>query len=141
MKITIDIPDANAPTVIQFLATILAQAQTPDAVTDPAPNHPELPLEVMEDAVVIEQEPPFAVEPAEVEVKPEDPTQLEVPIPDNAPPLPELPEGKTRWIGRGRFEGKKIDGNRRQIKYWLASDDRWTTTYEFSLSPFHIEAI
>jgi len=42
MKITVEIPDAHAGDLFQFLASL--SARPVEASTDPAPGHPELPL-------------------------------------------------------------------------------------------------
>jgi methyl coenzyme M reductase gamma subunit len=71
-----------------------------------------------------------------------DPTMRMVQIPAEMFPLPELPEGKSRWIGRGTFKGydSGILPNR-QIRYWDATDNEWLGTQYFGSWEFHIEAI
>ena len=71
-----------------------------------------------------------------------DPTLREVEIPAEMFPLPELPKGKKRWIGRGCFEGKcfGIYPDRR-IRYYSPHDKGWFTTNHFAEKYFHIEAI
>ena len=44
MKITIEIPDAHTGSLLEFLAALSAQSSPVEAVTDPAPGHPELAL-------------------------------------------------------------------------------------------------
>ena len=101
MKLTIEIPDAHAGELIQFLASITAK-DTPQ---------PE----------------------------PTDPTQRIVPIPDEMLPLPPLPKGYSKWVGRGTFEGQTIRAKGKKIAYWDL--DVWETTSCLSLDFFHIEAI
>jgi hypothetical protein len=71
-----------------------------------------------------------------------DPTMREVEIPAEMFPLPELPELKERWIGRGRFPDKThgIYPNRK-IRYYDPHDKDWYTTQHFAENFFHIEAI
>jgi hypothetical protein len=71
-----------------------------------------------------------------------DPTLREVEIPAEMFPLPELPKGKTRWIGRGAFKRYHtgILPNR-QIRYWDETDNEWLGTQFFGSWEFHIEAI
>jgi len=71
-----------------------------------------------------------------------DPTMREVEIPAEMYPLTELPQGKTRWIGRGYFDGKcyGIFPNRK-IRYYNPQDKEWNTTQYFGEDLFHIEAI
>jgi hypothetical protein len=45
MKITLNIDDGHAPVFIQLLAELIAKASPVEAPADPAPGHPELPLE------------------------------------------------------------------------------------------------
>ena len=73
------------------------------------------------------------------DAEPEDPTMREVPIPEDAPPLPPLPEGKTRWVGRGGFDDTTIPTGAR-IVYFLTTI-RWLETIAFSTKMFHIEAV
>ena len=69
----------------------------------------------------------------------EDPTMREVEIPEEYFPLPELPEGKTRWVGRGYFGGRTIEvSDDRHLRF---HDDSWSGTYVFSHNYFHIEAV
>jgi hypothetical protein len=71
-----------------------------------------------------------------------DPTLREVEIPAEMFPLPELPHGKKRWIGRGRFEtyDSGILPNRK-IRYWGMHVPEWCVTQYFGGEQFHIEAI
>jgi hypothetical protein len=71
-----------------------------------------------------------------------DPTLREVEIPAEMFPLPELPKGKSRWVGRGKFKGydSGILPNR-QIRYWDATDNEWLGTQYFGSIEFHIEAV
>lgn len=71
-----------------------------------------------------------------------DPTMREVEIPADMYPLPELPQGKTRWIGRGRFErGRGIFAPNRKIRYRDEEYQEWQTTPHFGENLFHIEAV
>lgn len=71
-----------------------------------------------------------------------DPTLREVEIPAEMFPLPELPQGKTRWIGRGRF-GRKAHGiyPNRKIRYYSTEEKEWFATQYFGENVFHIEAV
>ena len=71
-----------------------------------------------------------------------DPTLREVEIPAEMFPLPELPQGKTRWIGRGYFEGKSFGiYPHRKIRYYEPHNKEWFTTNHFAEKYFHIEAV
>lgn len=71
-----------------------------------------------------------------------DPTLREVEIPTDFYPLPELPKGKTRWIGRGRFKsGRDIFAPNRKIRYFDEDYQEWQTTQHFGEDVFHIEAV
>jgi hypothetical protein len=70
-----------------------------------------------------------------------DPTLREVEIPAEMFPLPELPIGKTRWIGRGSFIGKGRFCPDRKIRFWDEDNYEWATTQHFSYDIFHIEAV
>jgi len=71
-----------------------------------------------------------------------DPTLREVEIPAEMYPLPELPEGKIKWIGRGWFNRKTygIFPNRK-IRYYDPEGGEWHTTQHFAQNVFHIEAV
>jgi len=70
------------------------------------------------------------------------PTLREVEIPAELYPLPELPQGKERWIGRGRFKsGSGIFAPNRKIRYYNEDYQEWQTTQHFGENVFHIEAI
>ena len=73
--------------------------------------------------------------------EPEDSTMREVEIPKKYFPLPELPEGKTRWVGRGRFPANAILGNGREIRYYSNLTKEWLSCVNFSGGSFHIEAV
>ena len=71
-----------------------------------------------------------------------DPTMREVEIPAEMYPLPPLPEGKTRWMGRGFFAQKWHGPFRdRVIKYYEKIGNEWCSTRYFGYNFFHIEAI
>jgi len=71
-----------------------------------------------------------------------DPTMREVEIPAEMFPLPELPQGKERWIGRGTFDGKSHGVfPYRKIRWWGDGENEWLTTQHFSGNVFHIEAV
>jgi hypothetical protein len=70
----------------------------------------------------------------------ESPTMQEVGIPKEYYPLPDLPKGKSRWVGRGRFGGKFASGNGREI-YYYSGDKQWRDCIDFSYHVFHIEAV
>jgi hypothetical protein len=74
-----------------------------------------------------------------VEAEPEDPTMREFPW-GELPEPPPLPEGKIRWVNRGRFRGVEFDTGDRTV-YWLNNNERWLETIEFSMDYTHIEAI
>jgi hypothetical protein len=76
--------------------------------------------------------------------EPDDPTQRIAPIPEQMMPhLPPLPEGKTEWVGRGRFEGLEIYAEKRHVAYFINSTRglRCERTNHFSDAFFHIEAV
>lgn len=79
-------------------------------------------------------EPPAAVEPL-------DPTRRVVPIPEEMLPLPPVPEGYDRWVGRGRFPETIFEGDGRVIQFWGTSSSIWIACDTFDSNYFHIEAI
>lgn len=146
MKITVEIPDAHAGDLFQFLASLSAKPMEPS--TDPAPGHPELPLEspavVMPpmknpsgaDPLLVATDDP--VEPA----APEDPTMRVVEIPAEMHPLPDLPEGYSRWVGRGCGWPEAIAAGNRVVRWFRWSTNEWQPTSTFSAHTcFHIEAV
>jgi hypothetical protein len=106
--------------LIQLLGTLLAKTSPVEANPDPAPGHPELPLQ------------------DEAELEETDPTLRDLPLPDGLPELPLLPEGKTRWVYRGTFGGLSIPADGRIVRYF--SHD-WRETRWFNTILHHIEAI
>ena len=72
---------------------------------------------------------------------PQDPTMREVEIPSEYYPLPELPEGKSCWVGRGRFPDQSFYRDGRAIRYYSSGDKDWVICYGFSMDLFHIEAV
>ena len=126
---------------------------------DPAPGHPELPLDAMIDAAqekadalidhldaaLEKSEPEFIPDPAPVEAQ-EYSTRLIVPIPvEMIPHLPDLPAGKNEWVGRGsKWPAPEslasIPVGDRVVYYWAG--EAFTETSNFSGEfLFHIEAI
>lgn len=71
----------------------------------------------------------------------EDPTLQEVEIPSICHPLPKLPRGKKRWVGRGTMGGVREKALGRHLRYYDTQFRRWVGTDEFSLDFFHIEAV
>lgn len=69
-----------------------------------------------------------------------DPTRQVVPVPEEYLPLPPLPEGKTQWVGRGRFKGANYEAGDREVRFWSAVSEWWGTQW-FSMEAFHIEAV
>ena len=170
MKLTIEIPDAHAGAVLEYVAGLLAKTQPVEATTDPAPGHPELPLMAgdPEDEGNIHWAPVEALDEglhraatqmgktetlsewaeatvAEIEQSTppdaEDLTLRDLPFPDGVVPPP-LPEGKTRWIYRGNgFGDPGIPCGSRHVM-WLSSRGKWIPASEFSLATIHhIEAV
>ena len=156
MKLTLHIDDAHAPAIIQLLATLIAQTSPVEAPVDPAPGHPELPLESIaartpkvhfQELPVIEGEGPaieLACKRSAIHEQPEadeDPTRRELPMPDSLPEFPALPHGKTRWVYRGTFGGECHNaGMEREVRYRSAAG-RWSPTCTFSGYLHHIEAV
>lgn len=133
MKLTIEIPDAHAGDVLTYVAALLAKSIPVAESTDPAPGHPELPL-------MPTPQPPANVLP-EPEPEPPDFTKRDLPMPDDIPELPPLPEGKARWVNRGRFRGKSIESAIGSEIRYLSTGYDWQPTYHFSCDVIHIEAI
>jgi hypothetical protein len=129
MKITLHIADEHAPMLIQLLGTLLAKTSPVEANPDPAPGHPELPLQD-------EAELRWGIA---GELEETDPTRRDLPLPDGLPELPPLPEGKTRWVYRGRFDELRIPTYGRIVRYF--ESHAWWETSEFSTILHHIEAI
>jgi len=162
MKLTIEIPNENAHLVLSLLATIAAKPQEPQA--DPAPGHPELPLpdmpvntvpqeivdrafdcyerEILAKAIPAD---PCAADPFKVAMDDpfvaEDPTRREL-LWGDLPEPPPLPEGKTRWVNRGKFPNVNAGSGYavgRRIVYYLI--EGWCYSPDFSGDTPHIEAI
>jgi hypothetical protein len=129
------------------------------ASADPAPGHPELPLaempvnpiesvqewcerKIRENTGLIAAADPLKV--AMDDPVQDDPTRRVLPWVD-LPEPPPLPEGKTRWVNRGRFPNwpsgsGPFAGSR--IVYYLGPNYRkWHDTIDFSGDYIHIEAI
>lgn len=71
-----------------------------------------------------------------------DPTMRDLPMPTDWPPLPPLPEGKTRWVNRGDFRNEKPQAaGGRHVRYFSEIDDAWVQTLTFSGAFIHIEAV
>lgn len=70
-----------------------------------------------------------------------DPTRQVVPIPEEYLPLPPLPEGKTQWVGRGRFAGERYDAGDRDVRFCWMTNTAWISTDRFSGDLLHIEAV
>ena len=70
-----------------------------------------------------------------------DPTRQVVPIPEEYLPLPPVPEGKTQWVGRGRFRGARYDAGDRDVRFCWMTKTAWISTDIFSGDRFHIEAV
>jgi hypothetical protein len=71
-----------------------------------------------------------------------DPTLREVEIPADFAELPPLPTNKSRWAGRGYFEGKCYGiYPQRKIRYYEPDEKEWHTTQHFAENFFHIEAV
>lgn len=71
-----------------------------------------------------------------------DPTMRVVEIPAEMYPLPDLPKGKSRWIGRGCFYAEKHGPfPHRKIRFWEEDCNEWQTDSFFMNSTFHIEAV
>ena len=71
--------------------------------------------------------------------EPPDSTRLVVPIPEEMLPLPPVPEGHDKWVGRGTFRSGLFRGEGRLIRYW--DTEKWTLCANFSSHQFHIEAV
>lgn len=67
-----------------------------------------------------------------------DATMLDLPFPEWVVPPP-LPEGKTKWIYRGTFEGGMSRHSGRHIMVMYA--EGWHSTTLFSGDLHHIEAV
>lgn len=164
MKITLEIPNEHAPALLALLSDLMPVRLEPQA--DPAEGHPELPLapgmSVEEWAASRLAKPDDeseeiaetrwavagidAADPLKVEMEAAAPVRdgdAELPFPEDFPELPELPEGYSRWVYRGTFDGinpeKAVNHTCRKIEYWDGC--AWCVTAQFSASFHHIEAI
>jgi hypothetical protein len=98
--------------------------------------------EAVMEAALVEQPEPVTVSAPTVTDAPEDPTQRDLPIPPGCPSLPELPEGKTRWVNRGGFDfGMSVPADDRVVFYWSPVDEIWKKTSNFGGCLIHIEAV
>lgn len=195
MKLKLDIPDELAPAILGHLARIirLLEPQSVEADTDPAPGHPELPLDDPSEADtvwgLVEQyrpleageiiaagdeceylpdkwlpvtnaigidyrpntrgdhlpirrklTPPPTEQPRVPEVEPD---QRDLPWPADFPPPPPIPDGKTKLVYRGTFDGWCIPAPGRCIWFLCkaTATARWEVADEFSHDLHHIEAI
>lgn len=157
MKLTIEIQDGHAPELLQFLASLHAdltadgdtrwgpvwtgpEGTEPEPVADTDPFAAD-PLKVaMNDPVEEITEPSLSQQAAaDLRAALDDPTQRDLPFPDGLPELPPLPEGKTRWVHRGRFSGLDIETGDRIVYY--ADSERFIQTCRFSTCLHHVEAI
>ena len=69
-----------------------------------------------------------------------DPTMRDLPFPDGVIPT-QLPEGKTRWIYRGKFVFEiAYPCESRHVRYSVSGKD-WRKAYNFSTPAHHIEAV
>ena len=74
--------------------------------------------------------------------EPDDPTQRIVPIPEPMLLyLPDLPVLKTRWVGRGTFEGMEIPCEGQWVYWWNQVNCQFERAHCFSDPHFHIEAV
>lgn len=124
----------------------LGSAPLEPAVLDANGHKPTLD-ESMADACGFERPTPEAPRknpsgPDRIAVTELDPTKRDLPMGTDWPPLPELPEGKTRWVNRGHFQNVEITGAPRHDGTIMYFDgDKWCDTTSLS-GPFpHIEAI
>ena len=69
-----------------------------------------------------------------------DPTMRDLPFPDGVIPPP-LPDGKTRWIYRGVFNGDESYRCKSHYVYYSRFGMDWTRAYNFSTHAHHIEAV
>ena len=73
-----------------------------------------------------------------------DPTRREIawPLEISVTELPDLPEGKTQWVYRGTFEGKRYEcTDDRSVFFYSSASKFWSKSIDFSTSLHHIEAI
>ncbi len=74
--------------------------------------------------------------------EPEDPTQRVLPIPEYMLLyLPDLPVLKTRWVGRGTFEGMEIPCEGQWVYWWNQVNCQFERAHCLSDPHFHIEAV
>jgi len=69
-----------------------------------------------------------------------DPTMRDLPFPDGVIPPP-LPEGKTRWVYRGAFNGDESYPCKSHHVYYSRFGMDWMRAYNFSTHAHHIEAV
>lgn len=143
MKVTLHIDDGHAPALIQLLAALLdkATALPVEGTTDPAPGHPELPLEA-------NRTEPWDEEPPAGTYDGNDRTRQRIPWPSHLASPPPLPSGKLYWIYRGRFSDEDFATDKgtpiypdREIRYWSEPHGEWLHTASFSGDMPHIEAV
>jgi hypothetical protein len=148
MKLTIDIPTERTAEVLRFLAALMPASEEPQA--DPAPGHPEFPLPDMPVNTVpqkivdrvfssIAAADPFKVAMDDPVHADECPTRREL-LWGDLPEPPPLPEGKTRWVNRGKFQNLDIKAIGREVAF-LDAEGTWRETFNFSTLLPHIEAI
>ena len=69
-----------------------------------------------------------------------DATMLDLPFPDGVAP-PSLPEGKTRWIYRGKFLPDEFYPCKSRYVRYSINGIGWRQAYNFSTHAHHIEAV
>lgn len=164
MKLTIELPDRATPELLAFLALMMPANKsiipqltpTPKSVTmtrdeeQPTPRSvitgsqtkyqdraAAVPAQTLEEDIFGDLEAPETIPQG---IKEEDPTQRDLPFPDECSPPPPLPEGKTRWVCRGDFRNfTTIYADGRHVRYW--DGEKWSLTVSFGSAFTHIEAI
>ena len=167
MKLTLEIPNEHAPALLALLSDLMPVRLETQA--DPAEGHPELPLmpatpsndlaakwiaaggdvpptpeQLAAMASTPEPDPWDMPQPTEPDEFNSDPTRREIawPLEISVTELPDLPKGKTQWVYRGTFEGKKYEcSDDRSVFFYSSASKIWLKSHDFSTSFHHIEAI
>jgi hypothetical protein len=82
-------------------------------------------------------------QPTETDEFDSDPTRREIawPLTMTVTDLPDLPEGKTQWVYRGTFAGKKYESDDRSVFFYSPTSKSWLKSNDFSTALHHVEAI
>lgn len=128
MRLTLEIPDAHTPALLEFLAELVdCGNRAKERITE----HYTAEREGIMNWLMKAEPQAAATEP---------------PMPDDLPKFPPLPAGKTRWVYLGIFSDDDMTGDAeqcvgRELRYWSNDRMEWMPTNTINGAFHHIEAI